>query len=586
MSGKFRLVLVFTLTVFVLQSVSLGQTLPPAIRWIPKDAVISLELSEPKALLELLAGEKATAAITALPLYEKLVSRPQFQEFFNVVKFMETALGTDWRTGLAKLTGGGVTLAVCPENTVLFIIDAEDQNMLERLHEMLLSMARSEAGKQGQPGRVASSQYGDVTVWTFDGKEAHAIIGKRLIFSNHPEGLKATLELRSNTKSASLASNPDFQAAKQETKSGTVATVFADLKLLMQLPNLARLFEQQSKNPLAALAFSGIIESVRDSNWLALGLNIRDNTLAFQATVDGRVVDRNGPAAFALPKRLDEGVLPNISVPRRIAAMSLYRDLHQFYGAKDDLFPERTSGLIFFENMMGIFFSGRDLTNEVLAETKPELRFVLAEQQFDPAIGTPVIKYPAFAVILRLCHPEQFHEVAEEAWQKAVGLINFTRGQQALPGLIIDRPVYKDMKITTAYFSTTEVEDKTKLAQRFNVRPALAMPGEYLILSSTDDLARDLIDALSGEIKQGGKPISQTHSLVEIEGGQLASIMQANRLFMIRDNMIKKGNTQEQAEAGIDMLIAIAKLIKHVELSIGMNKSLTRASLELKLNLQ
>ena len=33
------------------------------------------------------------------------------------------------------------------------------------------------------------------------------------------------------------------------------------------------------------------------------------------------------------------------------------------------LFPERTSGLIFFENMMGIFFTGRDLTSEVLAET-------------------------------------------------------------------------------------------------------------------------------------------------------------------------------------------------------------------------
>jgi hypothetical protein len=586
MSKKFRLVLVFTLAVIVLQSVSSGQTFPPANRWIPQNAVISLELSDPKALLGLLAGEKATAAITALPLYNKLVSQPQFQEFFNVVKFMEMSLGTDWRTGLSKLTGGGVTLAVCPENTVLLIIDAEDQNMLDRLHEMLLNMARSEAEKQGQPGRVASLQYGDVTAWTLDGKEAHAIIGKRLIYSNRPEGLKSALELRFEANSASLASNSGYQAAKRETETGTVATIFADLKLLMQLPDLARLFQQQSKNPLAALAFSGIIESVRDSNWLALELNIQDNTFVFQATVDGQVADLSGPAAFALPKEPDEGVLPNISVPRRIAAMSLYRDLHQFYAAKDDLFPERTSGLIFFENMMGIFFSGRDLTNEVLAETKPEIRFVLAEQQFVPSIGTPVIKYPAFAVILRLRHPEQFDEVAEEAWQKAVGLINFTRGQQALPGLIIDRPVYKDMKITTAYFSTTEVEDKSKLDQRFNVRPALAMPGEYLILSSTDDLARDLIDALSGEMKQGGKPIAQTHSLLEIEGSQLASIMQANRRFMVRDNMIKKGNTQEQAETGIDMIIAVAELIKRVELSIGMNESLTRARLEVKLNLQ
>jgi len=585
-SEKFRPTLILMLTVLVLQSVSLGQTLPPAIRWIPQDAVISLELSEPKALLELLAGEKATAAITALPLYQKQVSKPQFQEFLNVVKFMETALDTNWRTGLAKLTGGGITFAVCPEETVLLIIDAEDEHILERLHEMLLSMARSEAEKQGQPGRVASTQYRDVTAWTFDGKEAHAIIGKRFILANRPEGLKAVLELRSKAEGTSLASKSGYQAAKRQAKPEAIATAFADLKLLMQIPNVAQLLSQAGENPLAALTFAGIVESIRDSNWLALGLCIKDSALVFRASVDGKTVAQTSPAAFALPKESDEGVLPNLSVPRRIAAMTLYRDLHQFYAAKDDLFPERTSGLIFFENMMGIFFSGRDLTNEVLAETRPEIRFVVAEQKYDPAIGTPITKLPAFAAILRLRHPEDFDEVVEEAWQKAIGLVNFTRGQQAMPGLIIDRPVHAQTKLTLAYFSTTGIEDKTKLDQRFNIRPTLAMPGGYVIFSSTDGLARDLVDALNREMEPGGRPLVRIHSLVEIEGSQLASIMEANRQVLVRGDMVKKGNTQEQAEAGIDMLIALARFVEHVELGIGMHESLTQASLEINLNLQ
>jgi hypothetical protein len=91
---------------------------------------------------------------------------------------------------------------------------------------------------------------------------------------------------------------------------------------------------------------------------------------------------------------------------------------------------------------------------------------------------------------------------------------------------------------------------------------------------------------LSRQTEQQSKPIAQTNSLIEIEGGQLASIVQANRQFMVQDNMIKKGNTQEQAEAGIDMLIAAAKLIEHIELGIGMQKSLTQARLEMKLNFQ
>ena len=188
---KFRLILILTFLVLTLQSVSVGQTLPPASRWIPQDAVIALELSEPKALLELLAGKKATSVITALPLYKKQVSKPQFQEFLNLVKFIEIALETDWRTGLAKLTGGGVTFAVCPEDTVLLIIDSEDEYMLAQLHDIFLNIARSEAEKQGQPERVASTQYEDVTAWTFNGEEAHAIIGSRFILSNRPEGSAA-----------------------------------------------------------------------------------------------------------------------------------------------------------------------------------------------------------------------------------------------------------------------------------------------------------------------------------------------------------------------------------------------------------
>ncbi|MBL7188154.1 MAG: hypothetical protein ISS70_17665 [Phycisphaerae bacterium] len=588
MSLKFGSLLTLVLAFFVLQSVAAGQTMPAATQWIPGDAVISLELAQPKVLLDLLAGKKASAFVKALPAYQEQASKPQFQQFLAILGYMESELGTDWRRALARLTGGGITLAICPEETVILIVDAEDEQLLKRFGEMLLEMARSEAEKKGQPGRVASTQYRDVTAWTFDGKEAHAIIGKRLVMASRPEGLKAVLELRAETWGDNLASKKDYRAAKRQLSRGgdnAVATVFADLKLLMQAPNIAGLLKQQGENPLAALAFAGIVEAMRDSNWLGLGLAIEDQTLICRASVDGETVARTSPASFALPKEPGEGALPNLIVPRRIAAFTLYRDLHQFYAAKDDLFPERTSGLIFFENMMGIFFSGRDLTNEVLAQTRPEIRFVVAEQQFDPAIGTPIVKLPAFAMILRLRDEEQFDEVFEEAWQKAIGLVNFTRGQQAMPGLIIDRPIHNDTKLTVAYFSTAEIEDKTELAQRFNIRPSLVMPGDYLVLSSTDSLARDIIDALGREIERTVKPLAQTHSLLELEGVQLASILQANRQTLVRGDMVKKGSTQEEAEAGIDLLITLAKLLESLKLSIGMHEGTTEAGLEIKLNL-
>jgi len=571
----------FLLAIVVLITTT-AHALPPATQWIPQDAVIALELSSPEPLLELLAGPQMSKAVTALPLYQQQTSNPQFAEFLNVIKFLETALDTDWRTGLRKLTGGGVTLAVCPEDTVVLIADAEDEDLLSRLHEMLLTFARSEAEKDGRPDLVAAQQYQDVTVWTFNGQEAHAVIGKRFVLCNRPEGLKAVLERRAGDGGATLASSSRFQAAQRASGADAVATLLVNLKPLMSLPGLAQVFEGARKNPLAALAFAGIIEAIRDADWLAAGLSVEQNTLTLRASVDGTAVDPTSSVAFAWPKESSEGAFPNLSVPRRIAALSFYRDLHQFYAAKDDLFPERTSGLIFFENMMGIFFSGRDLTNEVLAEIKPEIRFVVAEQEFDPALGTPRMQLPAFAMVLRLRNAEQFNEVVEEAWQKLVGLVNFTRGQQALQGLIIDRLFQGETKFTVAYFSTSGIEDKTALDQRFNLRPALAMPGEYVILSSTDDLARDLIDTLNQEGQQTAKPLAETHSLIEIEGRQLAAVLEANRETLIRGDMVKKGNTREQSESGINMLLTLVELVDNVKLSIGAHRNLSQAVLRLK----
>jgi hypothetical protein len=565
-----------------------GAETPLPDRCIPPDALICIQVSRPKALLELLAGKEMTDAITALPFVQQPAfggSSPKFQEFANVVKFLETTLETDWRAGLAKLTGGGITVAVCPQDTVVAIIDAEDERLLERLHELFLGFARGEAQKQGRPDRVASRQHNGVTAWTFDGKEAHAIVGRRFVFASRAEGLKPVLDLMARPDGQSLANNAVFQAAMRAGDTSAAATAFVNLKPLMGLPPVAQLLDKSRTNPLAALVFAGISESFRHSNWLHVGLGVEGTTLTVRALTDGKIAGPKSPAAFALPQKSEDGARPNLAVPRRIAAMSLYRDLHGFYAAKDTLFPERTSGLIFFENMMGIFFTGRDLTSEVLAETEPEVRIVVAEQQYDPAVGTPAVRLPAFAVVLRLCHPESFKPVVEEAWQKAVGLINFTRGQQALPGLIIDRPAHGETRFTVAAFSTADVEDKTKLDKRFNVRPALALPGEYLILSSTDGLARDLIDALTRKTDQVAQPIAQTHSLLEIDGPGAASALLANRETLIRGDMVKKGRNRPEAEAGIDMLITLVKLLDQAKLNIGTRDNLTQFQLETRLNL-
>jgi len=560
-----------------------AENLPPATRWVPRDAVLVVEVARPKAVLDAALDPKLVERVTKTPAYKKAVAQPGFLQFVAVVRMLEGQLGTDWKSALHGLLDGGITWAVEPDGGTVLLVDAQDEKLLAKLHDTLMTITKGDAAGKGDPDRVKSQEYGGVTCWSIGGEEAHAILGNRLILTNKSSTLKKVLDLRAAGDDKGVAGLAAYQAARQAAGPEAAASVFVNLAAVKQAPGVDKALAEQQGNPMSALLFAGVLEAVRQSSWLALGLKIDGTTLSLEIASDGKVSSASGAAAFTTPSRTGDGALPSLSVPRTIASLSLYRDLHGFYAAKDKLFPERTSGLIFFENMMAIFFSGRDLTEEILAQAKPQIRFVVAEQKYDPAIGTPQLQVPAFAAIFRVRNPQQFGEVMEEAWQKAVGLVSVTSGQKAQGGLIIKHPTHNGVPFTMASFSSAGL-NKTNLAMQFNFRPALVSLGDYMVLSSTDGLAKDLIDTLKKEIDEQVKAIAGAHSLLRVDLAQVASVLGANRTAMVQQNMLEKGTRQEEAEGQIDVLLTVLKYIGRADLSVADRDGQARARLQVKLN--
>ena len=564
----FRITLAFLVLVLCGPALVAGtpaEELPPVNRWLPPEAPVVIEVSQPLALLEPLLSPDAAQAAAGLPVDEK--GKLKLQQFQGIVAYLELQLGTNWRTALRQLLGQGLTFAVEPGGGVLLCADAQDEKLPAQLHEVIRRFVNSEAAKLGHPEPVKSLSYRGATVWTFGTNEAHVLLGRRLLLANHPQVLDRVLDSRAETKGGSLANSPFYQAARQALGRDAAATIYLDLAKLRQNPKLKQALAEDS-NPLGTLLLADTKEALRQANWLAMGLFVKDGALRLELATDGQAPAASKSAAFASP-RADEGLLPHLNPPGRIASLSLYRDLREFYAAKDELFPERTSGLIFFENMMGIFFSGIELTDGVLGEFRPEVRLVVAEQRYDPAIGTPSVQVPAFAAVLRLRHPEKFGETVEEAWQKALGLANFTRGQNALPGLIIDRASSSNVKYTLAYYRPPAGTNQTTIDTRYNYRPTLARPGDYVILGSTDGLATDLIAALQQESANPPRPDVARHSLAEVDGAPLRAILLANREHLVQKNMVEKGHTRQQAEHEIKVLLTLLDYLDQAELAIG-----------------
>jgi hypothetical protein len=539
----------------------------PLAAWAPAKAPLCLEILQPGPLLEPLLSPAFAERLRSTPALSQWQASRQFQDLQGLVRFLEASLQTNWQSVARSLLHERALVAIEGPNRLLLAVQGNDAALLNRLHDFVRQIAVSEAEKQGQAGRVRSTETDGVTQWTFDGREAHALLGARFLFGSQSDVLGAAVALRDG-RGDSLSGRPAYQAARAAVGSRAAAWLYTDLEQLRAAPGFLRALDEPRQNPLGALLLAGGGERLKTAPWLALGLYAERGELAIRAFVGGT----NAAAAargFASPPSGAAGAAAPLEVPGKVAVLSVYRDLAAFYGAKDDLFPQRTSGLIFFENMMGIFFSGRNLTDEVLAQTQPQVRLVVARQRYDPAIGTPEPQWPAFAAVFALRDPKAFGEVVEEAWQKALGLVNFTRGQKALPGLIIDRVDHRGTRITVSRFSAKDATDRQHLDQRFNFGPSLALVGGHAILSSTEQLARELVDALAQPAPAPASPAPGTHTWLELSGVELATLLKDNRPSLVRGNMLKEGHTQPQAEAAIDTLCGLVGLLDRASLRAG-----------------
>lgn len=549
----------------------------PLSRGVPEAAVVSLEILRPQALLDPLLDPAMVKRVQALPVWPAFSASPQFKELTDGVRFIELAIDADWRHATRELTSGGILFAAAPGERAVLVVSTENEERLRKLHEIAGQITRSEALKAGREDPVRSEQADGLTRWTFNGKEAHTIVDGRLVAASDRATLEAVLRTMRGGETATLAASPLYQAARRAVGEDAVAMAYLNLRVLRLAPGVAQALEGSDQNPLGALLAAGLAQGLKQADWLAVGIYVEHGTLQARLVLGPETGPTNGPASFMLPAAGGGGALPNFAVSGQIAGLSLFRDLHRFYAAKDELFPARTSGLIFFENMMGIFFTGRDLTDEVLARLGPEIRLVVARQQYGEAAAAPEPEIPGFALVLPL-KDRGFKLVLEEAWQKALGLVNFTRGQKAEPGLILDRPQHQGLTMTVARFSTADLDPRDRVDPRFNFQPTLAMPGDFAILSSSESLARELVEAV-----QAGNPTSirndGAHTTLQLDGRQLAEVLRANYEAMVRENMVKEGHTRTEAELAINTLVALVGQVRQAALAMEGGTGPVEASL-------
>jgi hypothetical protein len=550
---------------------------PAAIELFSQDSVVYLEIAQPSEIVDLVMNHPLNEKILEIPEIKKGLSGKEMFQFRAVVALIEGHIGMSWQEGIAFATSGGVSLAVDAETKgVALIAKSKDGAQLQTMVDNLVKLAKLDENRRKE---IKQQDYRGFKAYAVRDTIV-AVMGDSLLVTNKPDLAKKIADGYLDGTNASLAKNETFQKARAAKSADASAWAYVDLEKLRQAPNAEKALHGKAQNIFVELLLGGLQSVLQNTEHASAELHLSETSikLALQTPNDPAWIPQSRDYYFG-PQ--NAGTAPGLLVPQRtLLNLTSYRDLSKMWLAKEDLLREKDiSDLAQADSTFSTLFGGLDFGQEVLGAAKPGLRFVVAQQDFSKVeTPEPEIKLPGFAFIFELNDPEAVQRRFKVGFQSMIGFVNIQLGQQEMPQLDIETITRDNARLITATYLPEKNVDAGLI--NYNFSPTIAFKDQYFIISSTAELANELVDL--GDQPQPAQ--AGTNSLITIDANIVTELLDQNRESLISSNMLEEGHDRAQAEKEIGMLIELARMIKGAELKLVSAPEELKLELELQLH--
>jgi hypothetical protein len=531
----------------------------------PETTVVYAELSNLDPLLDVALAPRTRQLLENVDAYQKYVQSEKYQQLKMVVGVLEGRLGKSWDAALRELVGGGVSVCFDPASQTGFLaIRSRDRELLAKLNSTLIELIEGDAKTHGRPSPVKSHEYRGFNGWSLGGEEIHAIVDDFLLISNKADTLKAAIDRRCDPSTKNLAGTDEFAAARSKRPGGSIGWSWLKLAAVRQDPNVQQALSKRSDNPLVELLLAGVIDALKQAPYVTASLVHESNALRLRTELPRQASATSASRAWYFAAKPDEAALVP---PGTIGTFTMFRDLAGLWVARDELFDEATvAKFAQADTQLGLFFSGRDFGPEVLGELEAPLQFVVARQDYPADKPVPALKLPAFALVLKLKHADDFAPELLITYQKFVGIFNITGGQEGRPQLLLATEEYQGATISKATYRPNSKAPKENAPPHFNFSPACARIGDHFVFGSTFGIVRQVVDAL----KPGQPPAAlKDNTALTVESAPLATILADNKELLITQNMLGQGHSRSEAETAVqtilDVLGQLSELVLRVD---------------------
>lgn len=546
-----RFALFFVCLISLVGSAAFGQPLDPA-KLAPETTVFYAELGNPEPLLDFALAAKTRKVLENVEGYQKYLRSDQYQQLQAVVGLLERRLGTTWEAAVRELLGG-VSVCFDPASNAGFVaVRSRNRDLLAKLNGTLAELIEADAKTHSRPSPVKSNEHQGFTGWTFGGEEFHVILDDLLLIGNKADLIKAAIDRYRDPAAPSLAGASDFAQARSKQPTGAVGWSWFNLSAIRQDANVQKALTKRSANPVVELLAAGVIDSLKQAPHITSSITYDANTLCLRAELPRQATAPSGARAWFFAPKADEAALVP---PGTIGTFTLFRDLAGLWLARDELFDETiVAQFAQADTQLGLFFSGRDFGPEVLGELEPPMQLLAARQDYPPDKPIPALKLPAFALVFKLKHPEDFAPELLMMYQKTVGIVNLTGGQEGRPQLLLSTEEYQGTTISKSAYLPNSKVPKDKAPVQYNFSPACARIGDHFVFGSTAGIVRQVVDAL----KPGtSAALLKDNTAFTLDAPSLAAILADNQELLITQNMLGQGRSRAEAETAVQTVLDV-----------------------------
>ncbi|MDG2222138.1 MAG: hypothetical protein P8L85_12215 [Rubripirellula sp.] len=540
---------------------------------LPPTTVLYAELTDPKALVSLIFDHPLRQKIEALPPYQTAIQSAGYKSFLFGRAMVETQLQMSWREAVEALFANRVTVAFdVTTNSPVAIIHGKDAASMKLFGEKVLEFAKLGANAD----QIRESEYRGVPVFKIQ-NALYGISDDRMIITNQPDLGRAVID-RMLDQGASLLDNPRFDSAWQTRPADALAWAFADVEVLRA--SAGKPFEDQINNPVLELLVGGIQSALANSPYATATFrgNAEAVSLALATPFKADWVPEYREYYFGVDATGRGPAIPEAD--GTLFAMSTYRDFSEMWLRAGDLFnADINDGFAQADANLSTLFAGRDFGEDILGSFESEVAVVATRQDFSQQLPRPTLELPALGAVFKLKQPEKMTRELRRIFQSLIGFLNVVgamNGQNQLE-LDMEKLEQKAELVTSSFVPETDQEESTEAELIFNFSPSIGFAGDRFVVASSASLARELVQA-----KLEGLTATADNTNGILHADVLQQVLSDNREQLVSQNMLEDGNSREEAEAVIDLLVQVVGYFESMSIRLTPSGDLLETELQVR----